>query len=103
MQSCVKPAQDMLPLRAAGLLEYGVGGELILCEPDVEQVHFLNATAAAIWLLCDGRHAAADIADELATLFELDQPAAESDIRETLADLLKAGLLRASPAQRIGA
>jgi hypothetical protein len=103
MQSCVKPAHDTLPLRAAGLLEYGVGGELILCAPDVEEVHFLNATAAAIWLLCDGHHAVPDIAAELAALFELDLPAAESDVRETLADLLKARLLQASPAHHSGA
>jgi len=93
----MKSAEHVLPLRASGLVEYGVDGQLVLAEPSVEQVHFLNATAAAIWLLCDGRHTVADIAAELAALFNRDMPGVESDVRETLVDLLKTGLLRAPP------
>src|SRR3972149_2840344 len=95
LQTGVKSGEHRLPLRASGLLEYGVDGQLILCEPSVEQVHLLNATAAAIWLLCDGRHTVADIAAELAALFNRDVPGVESDVRETLVDFLRTGLLRA--------
>jgi len=97
LQTGMKSAEYMSPLRANGLLEYGVGGELVLCEPNVEQVHFLNATAAAIWLLCDGRHTEAEIAAELAALFNLEVPSVESDVRETLVDFLRTGLLVAPP------
>ncbi len=97
IQTGMKSGEHMPPLRAVGLLEYGVGGELILCEPNVEHVHFLNATAAAIWLLCDGRHTEADIAAELAALFNLEVPGVESDVRGTLVDFLTKGLLRAPP------
>ena len=97
IQTGVKSPCDTLPLRANGLLEYGVGGELILCEPNVKQVHFLNATAAAIWFLCDGRHTEVDIAAELAALFNREVPGVESDVRETLADFLRKGLLQIPP------
>ena len=97
LQTGMKSAEHVSPLRANGLLEYGVGGELVLCEPNVEQVHFLNATAAAIWLLCDGRHTEADIAAELAALFNLEVLSVESDVRETLVDFLRTGLLVAPP------
>ena len=97
LQTGVKSGEHRLPLRASGLVEYGVDGQLILCEPSVEQVHFLNATAAAIWLLCDGRHTEADIAAELAAIFNREVPGVESDVRETLADFLRKGLLRAPP------
>lgn len=93
IKTSVKPVPHLLPLRASGILEYGVGGELVLCEPGIEQVHFLNATAAAIWLLCDGRHTETEIAAELAALFNLEVASVESDVGQTLADLVRTGLL----------
>lgn len=65
-------------------------GELLLHDSALGHFHTLNATAASVWRLCDGRHSANDIAaasglDRAVAGLALDQ----------LADL---GLLAVSPA-----
>jgi hypothetical protein len=41
------------------------GAELVMLDPESHRVVSLNAAAAAIWYLCDGRRDLAGLADEV--------------------------------------
>lgn len=83
------------PLRRADILTEQVGIETLLSAPDGAAIHALNATAGAIWRLCDGQHTPADIAAYLAaqftTLPEIDVLA---DVRRILTAFQANGLLK---------
>ncbi|MDQ6698338.1 MAG: PqqD family protein, partial [Actinomycetota bacterium] len=40
--------------RTSGLLESGVGDELVLYDVEHDRAHALNAPALALWRACDG-------------------------------------------------
>ena len=60
---------------------------------DNEELHFLNRTACAILLLCDGKTSEADIAETLKTSFGLSHPPL-ADVSEMLEEFRQAGLVR---------
>lgn len=60
---------------------------------DSDEVHFLNATAAAILLLCDGQTSELGIAKSLQSHFRLSDPPID-DVAEVLAEFEQAGLVR---------
>lgn len=64
-----------------------------ICGPD-GAVHYLNQTAAAVWLLADGTRDVDTIAGQIAGLFGLDDPPTQ-DVREALGALMEKGLLQA--------
>ena len=45
------------------------GAETLLYDPVADAVHVLNATALAVWELCDGRHTAAGMTTHLVMHF----------------------------------
>ncbi len=65
--------------------------ELLVTDLAAERVHFLNASMAAVWELCDGTRSADQIAAGLAETFDCPQSAdlgrAAREALETLADL----------------
>jgi hypothetical protein len=66
---------------------------LIVYQESTDRVHYLNHTAAAVFELCDGRRSVEDIAEELRSLFALEEaPVAETEA--CLAGLVKEGVLR---------
>ncbi len=65
---------------------------LIVYDATRDRVHYLNATAAVVFTLCDGEHRADAMADEVGALFGVDPPRAE--VADCLADLAAEGLLR---------
>ena len=66
---------------------------LIVFDPSVDRVHYLNSTAAIVFALCDGRHDVSEIADFVAAAFKLDDlPLAEIDA--CLSSLDNEGLLQ---------
>jgi hypothetical protein len=60
---------DWTPQRRGDVVSQPVGGETLLYDPAADAVHVLNATALAVWELCDGRHTPAQIEAELRTRF----------------------------------
>lgn len=65
---------------------------LIVYDPDTDRVHYLNSTAAVVFMMCDGQHDAAAIASLMAAAFELDDlPLA--DVEKCLSELIYARLL----------
>jgi len=62
-------------------------------DPATGRVHYLNATAAIVFTLCDGTHSASEIASFVAESFELDEfPIGE--IEDCLSMLDRERLLR---------
>ena len=66
---------------------------LVVYDPRQDRVHYLNATAAVVFALCDGVHDRPEIADLVATAFGLDE-APRDDVDACLTQLSDEGLLR---------
>jgi hypothetical protein len=82
-----------LPRRRDDVQSAVIDNEIVLLDSKGSQAGYLNATAAAIWQLCDGTRSAADIAATLAQL--VDQPADSlvADVEQTIETLEAAGVL----------
>jgi Coenzyme PQQ synthesis protein D (PqqD) len=81
------------PTAVDGLDVNEVSDGLIVYDPGTERVHYLNATAAVIFTLCDGSRGVPAITDKVAELFGADAPPA-ADIEACLAQLADEGVLR---------
>ena len=58
-----------------------------------ESLHMLNASALAIWELCDGSTVAAEMAKAIAEVTGMDVANADVDVRHALDDLYGIGLI----------
>lgn len=81
------------PSLVDGLEVNEVKDGLIVYESDRERVHYLNATAAVVFTLCDGTNDVATIARLVAAAYHLDEPAV-AEVEACLAQLEDEGLLR---------
>ncbi len=90
----IKLPKDRNPLRSRQYAEESVEGEIVLHGERWGDSHTLNATAAAIWWLCDGRRQISEIAVEIAELYGVDADAVLPDVEETLRTFTAAGVLR---------
>jgi hypothetical protein len=84
------------PARAQHVREYPLGeSEVILFAEGRQVVHTLNASAWAVWELCDGSRTIHDIAGELSAV--VGRPAGElvSDVETTVRRLGALGLVDA--------
>jgi hypothetical protein len=72
--------------------------EICLFRPDVDEVLVLNATAADIWRLLDGRTSTDEIAGLLATAYGADPGTVLADVRAVVADLAARGFVVAHSA-----
>lgn len=77
-----------------GLIIQPMGNELVVYDSSSKQAHNLNATAAKIWKLCDGKRSIAEIAQIAGR--ELKQPVSEQVVWYALSKLEEFGLLEAS-------
>jgi PqqD family protein of HPr-rel-A system len=78
---------------ATGVLGKDLGDEYLFYDATHEQVHVLNATARAIYLLCDGKASVSEIVDRFGARFAVDGPTARRDVEETLERLRSLGLV----------
>jgi hypothetical protein len=83
---------QMRPRLAAGVELSEVTDGFVVYQPARDRVHYLNATAALILTLCDGKVAAADLPAFLARSFDLATPPRE-EVGACLAKLLTEGLI----------
>ncbi len=81
-----------MPIRAHGIREQEIGDERYLFTADDQSLAVLNATAAAIWHLCDGTHTPAMITAALAATYP-DISTLEQDVASCLSDFHARGLL----------
>lgn len=63
---------DDRPVKASGLIDGEVVDGLMVLQDGTDRVHHLNPSAAVIFELCDGTRTIAEIAAEVASLYELD-------------------------------
>ncbi len=68
------------------------GDATAVYNPDTGTLHMLNASALAIWELCDGSTTGKEMAEAVAELTTLDLEAAEADVAAALEDLGRQGL-----------
>ncbi|MFQ5901388.1 MAG: PqqD family protein [Thermodesulfobacteriota bacterium] len=61
-----------------GIQEQELDRELMLHDPETDQIHVLNETAKVIWGLADGRHTLGEIEQEVKERFSIDD---DLDIR----------------------
>jgi hypothetical protein len=76
---------ETIPRRIDGVLEAALPDELLLHVPGDSTASVLNATARAVWELCDGRRSVEAIARELAQRFD----AAPGDILTSVRDVVR--------------
>ena len=71
-----------------------VGKEVLIRDAETSQVHFLNPAGSIVWECCDGKTALDDCEARLRAAFVIPaQVDLVADIRETIADLDRKGLL----------
>ena len=73
-------------------------GEAVVFREATKSIHRLNASAAAVWVCCDGETTVADMVAELAEVFATDTEETERVVLEALEQLNELDLLvRADP------
>ena len=75
-----------------GLVTTDLESELILLDPDSQQMYSLNPTGRLIWQKLDG-HTIEKLADAVSREFAVDPKTALTDTTALLADLLQTGLI----------
>ena len=80
------------PVARAGLDVNEVPDGLVIYDGDRDRVHYLNHTAALVFLLCTGDNSEDAIADHVGTAWGLDGPPG-AETRTCLDDLRREGLL----------
>lgn len=82
------------PRRKGELVQSASDDGWTVYEPDTDSLHVLNASAKAIWELCDGKTNPSEMAQAISELTGLNQKQAELDVREALRRLRDSGLIR---------
>ena len=82
-----------LPRRRPGIGIRQLRGEQALVDPARDRLHVLNATALALWELCDGNTRPEEMVDAVCVLFGEDHAAVERDVTSTLAEFENLGLI----------
>ncbi len=85
--------------RNSAIVSREVAGETIvvpICKGvgDLDSVYTFNPVGRSLWRLLENGHSAAELADWVATHFEVDAQQALADVQTYLAELQEAGLIR---------
>jgi len=69
------------------------GSESVVYDPGRESVHVMNATAVAIWVLCDGDTAPAEMIEAICQLSGLPYDVVLEDVSRILDEFEDAGII----------
>lgn len=69
------------------------GAENVVYDPARESVHVMNATAVAIWVLCDGETAPTEMIDAICQLSGLPYEVVQEDVLRILTEFDEAGII----------
>lgn len=86
-----------LPCRRDGVVVRGAGQAPRLEDPATGTIHSVNATALALWELCDGETTVAEMVEAVCSLFAVDPRVARRDVRRTLTAFTEKSLIRWQP------
>jgi len=81
------------PVRKPDLWLRQSDSENAIFDPATDKVHLLNATAVAIWTLCDGGTTPAEMVQAVCDLSGLPEDVAEEDVMRVLVEFGDAGIL----------
>lgn len=87
------PSSQAVPRRADGILECELPGELLLHLPGGSTAIALNASARAIWALCDGHRSLETIARDLVQQFDATAGEIPASVRDVVLELVRLQLL----------
>ena len=83
----------MNPKRLDGLDINPAEDGYIIYQPELDRVHYLNATAVLILELCNGNNSEQEIIDLIRSQYGIEEGAAET-VREALTKLKSEGLVK---------
>ncbi len=86
-------ARDRRPKQSAGVWMRQAGGENVVYDPASDSVHILNATATAIWTLCDGYTEPDEMIAAVCDLSGLPREVVQEDVHRILKDFVKVGII----------
>jgi hypothetical protein len=81
------------PVRKADVWLKQTDSENVVYDPHTESVHLLNATAMAIWVLCDGETDPDEMVDAICDLSGLPREVVLEDVRRILLQFEEADIL----------
>lgn len=81
------------PRRKSGLFLRQAKGENAVYDPATGSVHLLNATAWAIWDLCDGGTDPQEMIDAICEVSRMHRDLVSEDVQRVLGEFDEAGLL----------
>jgi hypothetical protein len=84
------------PRRKGELVQSASSEGWTIYEPETDSLHVLNASAKAIWELCDGGTSPGEMAAAISELTGLDVESARADVDAALIALGELGLLEPS-------
>jgi PqqD family protein of HPr-rel-A system len=82
-----------LPARRPDVWLRQAEGENVVFDPSTGAVHILNATALAIWELCDGQTRTGEMVGAICGLSGLPRDVVEEDVGRILSEFQRAGIL----------
>lgn len=82
-----------VPQRRAASRREATDDRQVLVGLDRGHEYVLNATALALWELCDGDTSAEEMAEGVCELFAIPRHQAVADVRRTLAEFERVGLI----------
>jgi coenzyme PQQ synthesis protein D (PqqD) len=86
MSTPPQPVDPVLrPCSRSDVVFRSVAGDWVIYDPRTRDLHVLNATAAAVWVCCDGSLSADGIAEEIAGHLE-----GAPEIEKVLSDVARA-------------
>lgn len=81
------------PLRRGEVVQGASAEGWTVYEQETDSLHVLNATARAIWELCDGETSPAEMANAITELTGVELDQANRDVESTLRSLRRLGLV----------
>jgi hypothetical protein len=81
------------PVPVSDLRIEEIDDDICLYRDDIDEVLVLNATAANVWRLADGRSSVAQMVDALADFYQTTPASIHDDVTSTIADLERRGYL----------
>ena len=87
---------DRTVVQRKGLDVHETEDGLVVYQPDLDRVHYLNETAAAVFVFAASSSSVESLAEELAALWELDEPPTAA-VDRCVTQLLDEGVLRSAP------
>ena len=86
------------PRQSPGVVSSEILDEIVIYSPGTSQAVSLNASARAIWELCDGTRTVDDICTELSGAAELPPDELHDDVSGAVIRFRELGLIRRGPA-----